>query len=65
MNRALKWAYAIRQSTGQTRNRPIVALEKLELAFGQDVLFFCLLLSFFVFIKNMFWTIIIIIIIII
>ncbi len=60
MNRALKWAYAIRQSTGQTRNRPIVALEKLDLTFGRP---FCLLLSFFVFIKKCFWTIIMIIII--
>ncbi len=54
MNRALKWAYVIRQSKGQTRNRPIVALEKLELTFGRkffkDDVLFCLLLSFFVFI---------------
>ncbi len=44
MNRALKWAYAIRQSTGQTRNRPIAALGETGIDLWtkvfQDVLFF-------------------------
>jgi hypothetical protein len=54
MNRELKWAYAIRQSTGQTRNRPIVALEKLELIFGRQFFktsFILIFLSFTVFLN--------------